>query len=683
MTRPAPKIRYGGDYNPEQWPEEVWEEDLALFDRAGVDTLTVGVFDWALLQPAPDRYDFERFDRIMGMLRDAGKDVVLATATGAQPPWLARAHPDVTRVDFHGRRHLYGQRHNHCPNSPSFRRHAVALAERIAQRYGDWDNVVAWHVGNEYGGEGGACYCEHCAAAFRVWLRERYGTLERLNEAWNATFWSHTYTDFEEVVPPSAISEHWNGPDHTAFQGTTLDYRRFTTDSMIASYLAEKEAVERYSSGKPVTTNMMGLFRPLDYHRWAPHLDFASWDNYPPDARSQDRVALAHDLMRGLKGGDPFWVMEQTPSVTASRGVNPVKRPGIMRLWSWQAVAHGADAVLFFQWRQNRGASEKYHGAVLDHSGRDDTRVFREVAALGAELEALRGEITGARADHRVALLFDWDSWWAVEMSDGPSRLVKYVDVVRRWYAALQAAAAGVDVVPVDTDLAGYDVVVAPLLHVVEGDLPARLEEFVRCGGRLLTGYLSGRNDEDDNAPLADVPGFLADLLGVRVLETDALPAEERNGIAVDGREPLDSSLVFEVLQARGAEVVGTYTSDFYAGTPALTRHAVGDGSAWYVATDLDADGCAWVVARVLAEAGISSPYGGVPGLEAVERHRDDASYLFLLHHGSEPVEVVADRDGLSLLDGRAVRAGSVLALAPADVVVVRSEPRPRDGEVR
>jgi beta-galactosidase len=675
MSVTGEKILFGGDYNPEQWPDVVRKEDLALFEKAGIDTLTVGVFSWGLLQSDETSYDFSELDEIMTMLRQAGKKVCLATGTGAHPAWLARKYPDVTRVDFEGRKHVYGQRHNACPNSPSFRRFAAAYVERLAQRYGDRDNVIAWHVGNEYGG---ACYCENCAAAFRVWLQRRYGTLQRLNEAWNTTFWSHTMYDWDDVVPPNALSEHWRGPDHTAFQGITLDYLRFTTDSMIECYLVEKEVLRRHSPDLPVTTNFMGTYRPLDYHRWAPHLDFASWDNYPPDAKSQDRMALAHDLMRGLKGGDPFWLMEQTPSTTASRDVNPVKRPGVMRLWSYQAVAHGADAVLFFQMRQSRGACEKYHGAVIDHSGRDDTRVFREVAALGAELDRLGGEIVGARSRSRVALLFDWDSWWALEISDGPSRLLKYFDVVRRWYAAAHAANVGVDVVDVTTDLDGYDLVLAPVLHMLKGDLPERLERFVAAGGTLVTTFLSGRVDEDDNAFLSDVPGPLVDVLGLRVGETDALPADEVNGVELVGDPgktagPFSANLVFDVVEERGAEVLGRYTSDFYAGTPAITRHRSGEGHAWYAATHLDAAGAEWVVARALADAGVGSAYGWTRGLEAVERHRDDTTYLFLLNHGESEVSVEVDRDGRSLLDGREVTRGEMLVLAPTDVVIVRS----------
>jgi len=682
------KIPFGGDYNPEQWPQDVWDRDLELFSQAQVDMLTVNVFSWGTLQPDEHTYDFTVLDRVLDTLAGAGKSVCLATSTAAHPAWMAREYPDVTRVDFEGRRHLFGQRHNSCPNSPAYRRFSVELARRIAARYGAADHpasgiIAAWHVNNEYGG---TCYCGHCAAAFRVWLRARYRTLDALNEAWNTTFWSHTFHAWEEIVPPSALSEHWGGPNVTAFQGITLDYLRFNSDSLLQNFLDEKAAI-RESSDLPVTTNFMGLYRPLDYFRWAPHLDFVSWDNYPPDAQSHARMALTHDLMRGLKGGQPFWLMEQTPSQTACRPFNPVKRPGVMRLWSYQAVAHGADAVLFFQMRQSRGASEKDHGAVITHGGRSDTRVFREVAALGAELESLAGEIVGARTHATVALVFDWDSWWAVEISDGPSRHVSYQQTLIAYYRALYEQNVAVDVVPAGADLTGYDVVVAPLLHVIAGDVVARVEAVVEGGGVFVTSFLSGRVDASDNAFAMDAPGPLARILGIRVEETDALAPEDHNTVVFDGAggatglvpgggTRFAANLVFDLVQPGTAEVVGVYGSDFYAGTAAVTRNVVGTaetpGEAWYVGTNLDADGLHWLFARVLGARGLLNRYSAA-GVEAVARYRDDVRYLFLLNHGETQSCVVADTDGVSLLTHAGVSAGEPITLAPKGVVILKS----------
>ncbi|HWS36436.1 MAG TPA: beta-galactosidase, partial [Actinoplanes sp.] len=589
------KIPYGGDYNPEQWPLDVWEEDYRLFDEAQVDTLTVGVFTWGLTQTSYDKYDFTVLDRIVERAVAGGRKICLATGTGAHPAWLAAEHPEVTRVDFEGRKHRFGQRHNSCPSSPVFRRLSVDMARRIASRYSGDPAIIAWHVGNEYGG---ACYCALCADGFREWLQKRYSSLEALNDAWYTTFWSHTFTDWSQIEPPSALTEHWRGPDHTAFQGITLDYLRFMSDAMLANFRDEKAAIREFDQVTPVTTNFMGLYRPIDYHRWADHLDFVSWDNYPPDDRSAARMALAHDLMRGLKGGAPFWLMEQTPSVTACRDVNPLKRPGVMRLWSWQAVAHGADAVLFFQMRAGRGASEKYHGAVIGHAGRSDTRVFREVAALGAELDALGPVTLGARTPARVALLFDWDSWWALEISDGPSRLVRYLDVVTAYHQALWTLGVDLDVVPVTAPLTDYDVVVAAALHMVKGDLAERLTAVAARGGSVVTTFLSARVDENDNAFRADVPGPLATLMGIRIDEWDARDKTYVNPVTINS-STYPARLVFELIIPQGAEVIGAYTGDFYAGTAAITRNTHGEGRAWYVGTALDQAGVTSVIRAV------------------------------------------------------------------------------------
>lgn len=673
-------IHYGGDYNPEQWPRDVWDADWAAFDEAGITTVTLGVFAWAHLQPAEDTYDFAVLDAMVERAAAEGRSIVLATPSGAMPPWLARAYPDACRVDFEGRRHVYGQRHNHCPSSPDFRRLSVSLAARLAERYGEHPAIVAWHVGNEYGG---SCWCPACGAAFRDWLRARYGTLERLNDAWNATFWSHTFTDWDEVVPPNALSEHWRGPDHTAFAGITLDYRRFMSDQLLAGFVAEKAAIREHvpaDRGVPVTTNFMGLYQPIDYHRWAPHLDLATWDNYPPaddPLRTAARMALTHDAMRGLRGGAPFWVMEQTPSVTASRDVNPVKRPGVLALWTWQSVAHGADATLYFQLRQSRGACEKYHGAVLDHAGRTDTRLFREVAALGADLASLGEETIGARTPARVALLLDWDSWWALELSDGPNRNLRYLDVLTAYHRAIWGANADVDVVPVTAPLDAYDVVVAPVLHMVKGDLAARLTAFVDRGGSLVTTFLSGRVDEDDNAFLADQPGPLRDLVGLRVEETDAQGPDVANPVTLTlGGDPSvhDARHVFELLVPdEGTQVVGRYGADFYAGSPAVTHASRGRGDAWYVAAALDDAGVARVVRWVLGRHGLLGPHAADEGVEVATRVAPDGQRLrFVLHHGAAPLTVTAEVDGTDALTGRSVRSGGTLTLAPHEVLVLR-----------
>ena len=364
------KIAYGGDYNPEQWPEEIWAEDMRLFKLAGIDTVTLNVFSWAALQPSEEIYDFGKLDKIMAIVKANGLKVVLATSTAAHPAWMAKKYPEILRLEPNGIRRKFGSRHNSCPNSPVYRKYSVALAEKIAQRYSHYDNIIAWHISNEYGGE---CICENCAAAFRRWLQNRYGTIENVNRAWNTAFWSHTFYDWEEIEPASYLTEHW-GWERTTFQGISLDYRRFNSDSLLECYRLESDAVKKYTPDIPVTTNFMEFYKVLDYQKWAQAMDFVAWDSYPSPDATPARMAMNHSVIRGMKDGMPFALLEQTPSVTNWQPYNSLKRPGVMRLWSYQAVAHGSDSVMFFQMRRSIGACEKYHGAIIDHAGHEQIR---------------------------------------------------------------------------------------------------------------------------------------------------------------------------------------------------------------------------------------------------------------------------------------------------------------------
>jgi beta-galactosidase len=475
------------------------------------------------------------------------------------------------------------------------------------------------------------------------------------------------------------LSEHWKTNNHTAFQGITLDYYRFTTDNMIRTFCEEKEAIRAHSE-LPVTTNFMGLYKPLDYHRWAPHLDFASWDNYPPDENSAHRMALAHDLMRGLKDGQPFWVMEQTPSTTASRDVNPVKKPGVLGLWAWQSIAHGADATLYFQMRQNRGACEKYHGAVLNHSGRTDTRVFLEVAELGEQLAALADETLGLRTPARAALIVDWDSWWALEMSDGPNRHLGYVDTILRFYTPLWEAGVLLDVIPVTADLDGYDVVVAPALHLLKGDIATRLVNVARRGGTVISNVMSGRVDANDQAFPEVAPGPLAPLFGIRVDETDARSWDDPVSLSSSLRDPITHAeesptaragyLVYDIIQLNGAEPVATYTDDWFKGTPAATRHGIGQGDAWYLGTVFDEATMRTIIHSAIHRHALVSPFAAATGLEHTRRGHID----FLLNHHDAPHRLTMPFAGTDLITNRAYAVGDTVTLNPTDVMVVARE---------
>ena len=663
----SPTFLYGGDYNPEQWTpafgyddESVWREDMRLMREAGVNVATVGVFSWVALQPDEYTYTFGWLDRVLDLLHENGIRVCLATPTAAQPAWLSAAYPDALPVDENGIRRGHGARQNYCPTSPDVRRLGQELTRRLAARYGGHPALLLWHVSNEYyggaGDNGQPCYCDRCATHFRRWLRGRYGSLKALNRRWSTAFWSHTYTAWEQIIPPSPRTNH-------SIQALALDWRRFVSDVYLECYQGEAEILRAATPDAPITTNFMGAFRPLDYFAWAPHLDVVSWDSYPASSDEPSAIAFRHDLTRGLKGGQSFLLMEQTPSQVQWQPYNPLKRPGVMRLLSYQAVARGADAVMFFQWRQSRGSYEKYHGAIVGHSGRTDTRVFGEVAALGRELRALgagspSGGIPGARLPARVALVFSWPNWWNVEYLPGPSSALNYLDEVQRYYRALWERNIPVDVVPPDRDLSGYDLVVAPLLNLVTEGQGAAIERYVEAGGAFLTSYFSGVVDDDDRAWLGGYPGPLRHTLGVWVEEFDPLQPGQSNSLVVPPGAPLPEGtyacdLWCDLPRLEGATALASYGEDFYAGRPAVTDHRLRAGRALYVATRPEPAFLSALIGALLDQQGIVGPLDAPAGVEVTRRVGEDGrAYTFALNHGTGAARVALPAPMRDLLTG-------------------------------
>ncbi len=664
------KILYGGDYNPEQWGEDVWEEDMRLFRLAHVDVVTLNVFSWAALQPDENTYDFARLDRIMEMAAANGLKVCMATSTAVHPAWMARKYPDVLRTEHSGIRRKFGSRHNSCPNSPTYRKYSAALAGKLAERYGKYENIVAWHIANEYGGE---CYCENCEKAFRKWLERKYGTLEELNRAWDTAFWGHTFYDWEDIVVPNLQSEEfvWGNQIRTNFQGISLDYRRFNSDSILECYCLERDAVKKYTPEIPVTTNLMGFYKPLDYQKWAHCMDFVSWDNYPAYGAAPEQAAMAHDLMRGLKQGMPFALMEQTPSVSNWHTYCSLKRPGVMRLWSYQAVAHGSDTVMFFQMRRSIGACEKYHGALIDHAGHEDTRVFREMAALGEELGKLGGELLGGRTKAKAAIVMDWDNWWAAEYSAGPSELICYMEEMLMYYRAFYRLHIPVDLISVEDELSGYALVAAPMLYMCKDGFDGKLREFTAGGGHFLTGYFSGYVEEHDLVVTGGYPGRLKEILGIWVEESDALPEGNRNHFVYAGRE-YPAMVMCDLLHPQGAEVLSTYTEDFYAGMPALTVNSYGKGKAYYVATRSDEGFYTDFIGNICRAAGICPVMEAPEQVEVTVRENKNGCFLFLLNHGEGAQEILLPWKGKELLTGKQVESGDCLRLAGNDVAIIK-----------
>lgn len=641
------RILYGGDYNPNQWPREIWKEDMRMFKNAHINSATINVFSWAKLQLAEDVYDFSELDDIIDMLSRENYDIVLATSTGALPAWMAQKYPEVERTDYEGRRHKYGQRHNACPNSPVFLKYSARLAGKLAERYGQNAHIKCWHVNNEYGGE---CYCENCEKAFRVWLQKKYGTLEALNQAWNTEFWGHTFYDWKEIVLPNALSEGlWNGG--TAFAGISIDYMRFNSDSILADYVAERDAIRVFDKETPITTNLMGTYKGLDYFKWAKEMDIISWDNYPRFDTPWSETAMRHDLMRGLKNA-PFMLMEQTPSQQNWQPYNSLKRPGQMRAQSYQTMAHGADTIQFFQLRRSIGACEKFHGAVIAHAGTENTRVFQEVAQLGAELEKLGDAILGSRNEAQVGIVFDWDNYWALEYTSGPSVDLTYVSHIHEYYRYFYQHNIAVDMVPYDADFEKYQMIVAPVLYMVKGEMAAALERFVESGGTLILTYMSGIVGQSDNVYTGGYPGPLRKLAGVWVEEIDALFPEQKNKVVMQSGENFECSLVCDLMHLEGAEDLGTYGEDFYRGMPAVAKNRFGKGQVYYVGTHLEEAGLSSIMDQAVKDASVESVMSGAEGLEIVCRRNKDRILCFVMNFSEQerklPGQLLGHKDLLT-----------------------------------
>ena len=686
---------YGGDYNPEQWLShpEILAQDVELMKKAGINEVTMGVFSWAVLEPEEGVFAFDWLKERMDILWDNGISTILATPSGARPRWLAQRYPEVLRVNQNLQREHFAGRHNHCFTSPVYREKCAAIDRKLAETFKDHPGLIAWHISNEFGGE---CFCPLCQDAFRAWLKRKYQSIGRLNEAWYNTFWSHTCQDFDQIEAPSALGER-------GVHALNLDWRRFVTDQTTDFMESERAAIREGGSDAPVTTNFMYDFRGLNYHRVAEKLDFVSFDNYPVWGKEADAEialdsALQYDIMRSIKKA-PFFLMESCPSSPNWQSVSKLKKPGLLKAASLQALAHGSDSVQFFQIRQSRGSSEKFHGAVIDHSGRSDTRVFREVSDLGRDLKKL-SEIAGSRIVSEAAVLFDWENRWALEDAQGPrNKGLRYKETVRKCYLALRKYGLNVDIIDADQDFADYKIVVVPMLYQFRAGVEEKIRSFVEQGGICVMTCWSGVADETDLCFLGGRPHGLMDVFGLRAEEIDGLydweenaavaPHPEASGVLAAGERFICRHLCELVCPQEDTEVLAVYESDFYAGYPALTRHGFGAGKAYYVCAQFDQAFYDRLASVIVPEAGCSVPRGWkVPGGDALSecpgvpegvfisaRENEEYRYVFVQNFGTEEVpaewlgEIVGD--GEFLLEGETPgRLGSL------ETVVVRERLR-------
>lgn len=661
--RPVPrlsKIGYGGDYNPEQWPEEVWHEDVRLMREAGVNLVSVGIFSWALLEPAEGEFEFGWLDRVIDLLHDSGIAVDLATPTAAPPAWFFRRHPQARLVSREGHVLGGGTRHSFCPSSPRYRRAAVRITEHLARRYGGHAAVALWHVHNEYGWANAACYCPASARAFRAWLQEQYGDLKALNESWGTSFWGQRYGDWAEIEPPRIAPPGVNPAQQ-------LDFLRFCSDEYLANFRAERDALHRLAPGIPVTTNfMIANCKWMDYWRWAAEVDVVANDHYLQAEQPDNHIELsmAADLTRSVASGRPWLLMEHSTGAVNWQPRNIAKTPGQMRRNSFAHIARGADSALFFQWRASRFGAEKFHSAMLPRGG-TKTRTWRDVVSLGSDLSNL-DELVGTRVEPDLAIIWDWQSWWALELEWRPSVDLPYLDRLTAFYESAWRAHRTMDFVHPEADLSAYPLVLVPSLYLTTPAAATNLTRYVEAGGTVVVSYFSGIVDEHDTIHPGGTPGALRDLLGFEVEEF--LPLNAGESVMLEGGATAD--VWAERLVLTGAQEVLSYENGPAAGGPAVTRHRVGAGAAWYISTRLDgADRDA-----VLRQAGMA-PVDLPDGVEVVHRAGDAARYLVAINHSGRDAELAGA--GKELLTGAPCHG--VLPVPAGEVRVLRVEQTGRE----
>ena len=670
------RIWYGGDYNPDQWPEEVWDDDVRLMKKAGVNLVSVGIFSWAKIETSEGVYDFDWLDRIIDKLGEAGIAVDLASATASPPMWLTQAHPEVLWKDYRGDVCQPGARQHWRPTSPVFREYALKLCRAMAEHYKGNPYVVAWHVSNEYGCHNRFDYSEDAEHAFQQWCEERYGTIDAVNDAWGTAFWAQRMNDFSEIVPPRFI-----GDGNFMNPGKLLDFKRFSSDALKAFYIAERDTLAEITPDLPLTTNFMvsASGSVLDYDDWGDEVDFVSNDHYfIPGEAHLDELAFSASLVDGIARKDPWFLMEHSTSAVNWREINYRKEPGQLVRDSLAHVAMGADAVCYFQWRQSKAGAEKFHSAMVPHAG-EDSAVFRDVCELGADLNKLSDEgILGSRlAKSRVAVVFDYESEWATEHTATPTQHVHHVDEPLAWFRALADQGVTADVVPVRGAWDDYEMVVLPSVYLLSEETTRRVRDYVVGGGRLVVTYYTGISDEKDHVWLGGYPGSIRDVVGVRVEEFMPM-GDDFTGVP-DRLELSNGAVAHDIADVIGsvdgtATVLATFKDDPWTGmdgVPAIVANTFGEGRSVYVGARLGREGLALSLPEILESLGMAEAGGNDGRVLHVEREGADGSrFVFSFNRTHETVRVPVE--GEVVVSSFADVDGETASIKPNGVIVTK-----------
>jgi beta-galactosidase len=662
---------FGGDYCPEQWPKEVWKEDMRLMREASVNMATIAVFNWAMSQPEEDVYTFEWLDEIMDMLHENGIMADLGTLTASPPVWMYKKYPQIRPMNDEGIYLNFGSRQTFCPSSEIYINFSRKLTDKLAAHFKEHPALAMWHINNELSHKVFQCFCDTCGAKFRQWLKEKYQTIESLNECWGTQFWGQHIFNWDEITPPRKTAQYVN-------PAVSIDYRRFMTMTYLNLYKGEADIVRKHTPDIPVTTNFLCEFKAMDYFKWGEHIDYIAVSSFP-DPKSDTHpgyATLSHDLMRGLKNQKPFILLEQAPSQVTWRAYNTTKRPGVNRLWSYQGMAHGSDGFLFFQWRQSRQNAEKFHSAMVPHAG-ENTRIFKEIKQLGAELKNLT-EIKDSKVKSEVCLIFDYDNWWAVENFPAPASELKYLLQTKKYSYSLQEMNITIDIQDQDGDgFDKYKMVVAPLMYMVKPDMAEKIRKFVKDGGIFVTSFFSSWVDHNDAVFPGGAPGPLKDVLGFSVEEYDVLSPGMSNSVQTIGdlknaaADDYDVELWADVINLTTAQSLAVYKDDYYKDKTAVSVNKFGNGYAYCIATDLKNPFSRDFLTYICSKHGIAPSLEVPEGVEVVSRIADNGrEFIFLLNHAYRDVEIKLPKGEFAeLISGETL--ASVFVLKNTDVKIL------------
>lgn len=665
LTENGRGIAFGGDYNPDQWSEETWDDDVCLMKKAGVNTVALAIFSWDRIQPQENRWDFGWLDRIIDKLGKAGIATDLASATATAPLWLYEKHPEVLPCDKFGHPVNAGSRQSWSPTSPVFKEYALTLCRKLAERYGANPYVTAWHMGNEYGWNNRNDYSDNALNAFRLWCERKYGTIDALNQAWGTTFWGQEMNDFDEVLIPRFM-----GADSMVNPGQKLDFERFGNDMLLDFYKAERDAIAEICPDKPFTTNFMVSTDQccMDYADWANEVNFVSNDHYFHEGGEMhlDELACSDALMDSFALGKPWYVMEHSTSAVQWKPLNMRKRKGETVRDSLAHVAMGADAINFFQWRASAFGAESFHSAMVPHAG-EDTKLFRQVCELGETLRTLADAgVQGSELERSdTAILFSAESEWATRSQTLPSMKLNHWHDVRDWYRAFLNAGSRADIVPLKYDWSDYKTVVLPTVLMLSAVDTRRLADFAAAGGRVVVGYATGLIDENFHTWLGGYPGagngLLRDMLGIRGEEFNILGSgvegePEAIRLGAGGEVALEDAAALNGATTRLWQNDVTVTGDrtqvlaMYAGEEAdeweldgmaaVTRNPYGAGEAYFVGCDLDVADLTKLIRTYLAAPAQSQQSQANTDVLHTVRKSADAAFDFYLPRGKKEVEL-------------------------------------------